>query len=628
MFFLLAFNSQVYVVYSKNVLPEDSALIKKYEQWKEVIANQKNYRKVFSFFYKNPDWPMFSQIVKLAEQNIDLKNLDEEIILKWFKRYSPTTSNGLLAYSSCLLKADPDLGKKYIDQIWKYQNLSPECLQIFRKKFARYISPISDAKRAKMLLSKKDYKQLKAMINIIPTYIAEYIINKITPKNIPDIHNADDRYRVAKVYIKLKEYKKAAAVLMADNSREEIAPVNFFNIRREVACNMARGGYPLLAYSVMSMHKLNRFHPHQKKNYVKAEWLSGFFAFRFLNDKKNGLTHFKNAYSSSDDVLHKSKNAFWIAETYSSMNNAISAFEWYKKTYEYFNTFYGILSIDRLKGISAGRFLMVNYGNKQIIIEKSIKNNFDNRELVKVLRVINKYNVKTSIKLLSAIYKKLVDDIDDPKEETLLMNLTSTKEESDLLIKYEETKQKYLRNTKSFKILNENAIKYVEHINPNKCFISLVHSVIKRESMFNPTARSYAGAIGLMQIMPSTASFIMKSMNFYVGEKKTPLYDVQKNLTIGAYLLNYLLEKYNNNLVYALYAYNAGEGNLKKFLKSIMNLKEISLLDLIELIPIKETRLYIKNVLANMFAYVMVFGVEPCYGRVLQPILIKSFPIN
>jgi soluble lytic murein transglycosylase len=363
------------------------------------------------------------------------------------------------------------------------------------------------------------------------------------------------------------------------------------------------------------MHKLNKFHPQQKKNYVKAEWLSGFFAFKFLNDKKNGLKHFKNAYSASDDVLHKSKNSFWIAETYLSMNNVISAFEWYKKTYECFNTFYGMLSVDRLKNVSTGRFLRISYGKRQITVSKSIENNYNNRELVKVLRVISKHNVETNIKFLSVFYKKLVDDIDDPKEEILLMNLASTKAESDFLMRYEETKQKYLRNAKLFKTLSKDAMQYVERVNSNKCFISLVHSVIKRESMFNPRARSYAGATGLMQIMPTTASFVMKSMDFYTGEKKTPLYNVQKNLTIGSYLLSGLLQKYNNNIVYALYAYNAGEGNLKKFLKSIENLRELSLLDLIELIPIKETRLYVKNVLANMFAYQITFGAESCYNQ-------------
>jgi soluble lytic murein transglycosylase len=356
------------------------------------------------------------------------------------------------------------------------------------------------------------------------------------------------------------------------------------------------------------------FHPQQKKNYVKAEWLSGFISFRFLDDKKNGLKHFKNAYGASNDVLHKSKNSFWVAEVYFSMNDMILAFEWYRKTYELFNTFYGQLAAERLKSISSGRFFRIGQIHSQPTVEKSIEHNFNNRKLVKVLKVLNKYNIETDIKFLSAFYKELVDEIDDPNEEKLIMNLAKTEVESEFLMSYEESKQKYLKNTKLFKTLKVDAVRYVERVNPDVCFISLVHSIIKRESRFNPRARSRAGATGLMQIMPSTADFTMRTMKFYTGLKRIPLHNVQKNLTIGSNILSRLLGKYNNNLVYVLYAYNAGEGNLSKFLRSIKNLKNLTALDLIELVPIKETRIYVKNVLFNMFAYQTMFRANGCYN--------------
>ena len=68
--------------------------------------------------------------------------------------------------------------------------------------------------------------------------------------------------------------------------------------------------------------------------------------------------------------------------------------------------------------------------------------------------------------------------------------------------------------------------------------------------------------------------------------------------------------KYNNNFVYVFYAYNAGENNLMKYKKSIQNLTNLSVLEQIELIPIKETRLYIKHVLRNMFYYHQRFNCE------------------
>ncbi|MBQ3234839.1 MAG: lytic transglycosylase domain-containing protein [Clostridia bacterium] len=116
----------------------------------------------------------------------------------------------------------------------------------------------------------------------------------------------------------------------------------------------------------------------------------------------------------------------------------------------------------------------------------------------------------------------------------------------------------------------------------------LVLAVARTESSFDERALSKKGAVGLMQLMPSTAKFIAKREGIY---DEFDLYDSQTNLYLGICYLDYLFEKYEDETL-VLCCYNAGEGTVSKWTESeVLNP------------PYKETKEYIKKVKRRKFIY-------------------------
>ncbi len=126
----------------------------------------------------------------------------------------------------------------------------------------------------------------------------------------------------------------------------------------------------------------------------------------------------------------------------------------------------------------------------------------------------------------------------------------------------------------------------------------LILSVIREESRYGPEARSVAGAIGLMQLMPGTARRYNK--NIMVQFKNSPeLYDARTNILLGSYYLKQLLNKLGS-VPLALASYNGGEDAVRDWLK---NGKYRTIDEFIEDIPYPETRNYVKKVMTTYFEY-------------------------
>lgn len=127
----------------------------------------------------------------------------------------------------------------------------------------------------------------------------------------------------------------------------------------------------------------------------------------------------------------------------------------------------------------------------------------------------------------------------------------------------------------------------------------LVYAIIKAESDFDENANSVSGAKGLMQMMDGTVQDVVNSLGLD-NDKTYNLYDAETNIMLGTKYFSELLENYNNNQYLALAAYNAGTGNVKKWIEKGIIKEDGS--D-IENIPFKETNIYVRKILQNYRIY-------------------------
>lgn len=134
---------------------------------------------------------------------------------------------------------------------------------------------------------------------------------------------------------------------------------------------------------------------------------------------------------------------------------------------------------------------------------------------------------------------------------------------------------------------------------------SLLLGLACQESCFNPVARSSSGAMGVMQLIPSTARYVARK--HHLSYSSAGLIDPRSNIQMGTLYLDGLLQMFGNNEVYALIGYNAGPGRVTSWKRMMPSLAD---LELAENALFAETRHYALVVLQNAYEYRRIYGID------------------
>ena len=362
--------------------------------------------------------------------------------------------------------------------------------------------------------------------------------------------------------------------------------------------------YPTVVYNLaeinQSIHGIKLYEQIVKK-YPNSYWASNslweifwynYSLNRFNTCIKLGQMH-QNKYANSQDAP---RVAYWSAKALLKEKKNQNARElFYKIIKEYPLSYYAFLSARQLKISKAKQIItkkplkefninsLNNYLFKDDKILLFLANNNDieileelkiNDEFIKSWIMFKKQNYPNSINTAKNEYLRLLDGNDEK---------TASYSDKELKLIYP--------------ILYSSEInEYAKEYNQSPY---LFLSIIREESHFNKNAKSPAGALGLVQLMPSTASFIEKRQ---ISEQELK----ENNIKIGLKYFSYLVDLFNKDEYFAILSYNAGPGNIRKWLDDPF-IKNDEPDEFVENIPYLETKNYIKKVLSAYWIYFNIY---------------------
>jgi len=283
------------------------------------------------------------------------------------------------------------------------------------------------------------------------------------------------------------------------------------------------------------------------------------------------------------------KTMYFVAKAFEKINKKTQAKGLFKKIQEnYPNSYWAYRAHCALNN----KYIFIVDENKKISKKSDIQfpKKFDDK--------IDNY-IKTLVKLDD------IETIEDYKiQDEFVKSWIAYKKNRyaySLLTARDEADKKNILNTDENKLVYP--VYYLNEISENSKNKNLseiiVISLIRKESHFDSDSISSTGAIGLMQIMPDTALFIENGA--LKGNLKNPKYNIQ----LGTNYLSKMKNEFNNDYMLAIASYNAGPGNVKKWLKERYD-EDFDIF--IEEMPFLETKIYVKKVFEGYWNYLNIYN--------------------
>jgi soluble lytic murein transglycosylase len=581
--------------------PLDDPLPAKTLRWLRMAEGdgRESFAEIAGFLTANPAWPLPERLQQAAESRI-VDPADHDLVRRFFADRPPLTTRGHIRYAEALLAAgERERAQELLRRAYVEGDFSASEGRRFYNRYGRVLTESDHAARLDNLLWNDRLGAASRMLDRVPggqRRLAEARLRlqrqdggvdraiEAVPaalRNDPGL--TFDRLR----WRRLKHRHDDAVQILLDPPAQLVRPeVWWFEREYQIRRAIRERDFDLA-------HELARRHGQRAGlDFAEAEWLAGWLALRFADEPREALRRFISLYDGVGTPISRARASYWAGRAAGALEDDATAATWFRIAARHRTTFYGQLAAAELDGDPQTGAIL-----PPAAIDRAA---FESRELVRVVRMLNEAGVADATR---PFLMRLAGAAGTPEEVGLVSDLAAEASRPDLvtLVGKYASYNGVVHEGATFPIPDIGALLKPAASGPEP---ALLLGVARQESVFNPLVVSSAGARGLLQLMPGTASLMARELRlpYNLGLLTG---DPEYNVRLGSHYLQKMMGRYGN-LGLAIAAYNAGPTRVDAWLRLQGDPRGedlYALIDWLELIPFAETRNYVQRVLENHAVY-------------------------
>ena len=575
--------------------PRDRGL----SEWAAVHFGSVGFDRITAFTREHPDWPVMTALSRRAEEALLTARKPTAAVRAFFAERPPTGAEGKVALALAL-KTDgaEEEAAALVRDAWRNHTFGSEFETKVLDRFAGVLSRVDHRERMERFLLKESWASaLRAAAYAGNDYVLLAKARIAVAQQSGDAQKAldavpaslryDSSYLLATVqFLRRQERVDEAAKILAGVAYD--APVSadgdhWWLERRVIARKLLDRGDPYAAYAIAR----NKVAESVEKR-IEAEFYAGWLALRYLKHPATAARHFADAAKLAVKPISVARARYWQARAAEALSADGEARAFFEEAAGYSITYYGQLARTRL-GLPEVQLRSVGNDGRAAFGASPVG------QAVKRLYEAGYRDIAF------ALCADLAASMTDVGQLDALSHLVAENGDGRTLLNIGKTavQRGYPLDSHAFPLLGLPAAEAgggpVEE--------AMVYAVSRQESAFAPEVQSSAGALGLMQLMPDTARRTAKrlGLEFDLGRLLDPAY----NTKLGAAHLGELMEDWKGFPILMFASYNAGGGNVSKWVKAYGDPRSpiVDPIDWVERIPFSETRNYVQRVIEGMLVY-------------------------